>query len=170
MLSVCFRHKISPVRLASVDTVLSRSLAKCAKHGISVIFFCISLKSSSSLSVRFHLDFVRVFVSFGQFFPKFREKILQGIALLREMILILYMMPVVLIVIQLLAFPCSVLIGNWLSRVPAYLVFLVKNLDFFSLAQYPVPWSFFSFLKVFSRIVSLSSFVTIFILSSPPDV
>ena len=39
--------------------ILSWSLAKCAKRSISVIFFFISLKSSSSISVQFHSNFFR---------------------------------------------------------------------------------------------------------------
>ena len=57
--SFCFCHKVipSPVGLALADTILSRSLAKCAKHGNSVLFFSISLKFFSFPSVQFHSDF-----------------------------------------------------------------------------------------------------------------
>ena len=61
MLSFCFCHKAipSPVRLLSAVTIFSRSPAKCAKHGVSDIIFCILLKSTSSLSVQFRADFFR---------------------------------------------------------------------------------------------------------------
>ena len=59
MLSFCLRHKVilSLVRPASVVTFLSRSLAKWARHGISVSIFSTSLLSSSTLSVQFHSIF-----------------------------------------------------------------------------------------------------------------
>ena len=58
ILSFCFCHRVfgSPVLLASVVNVLSGSLAKSAKQGISVTNFCLTSKSSSSLLV--HFDYI----------------------------------------------------------------------------------------------------------------
>ena len=66
----CLSHKVltCPVRLASVVTVLSRCVAKCAKHGNSVIIFFIALKSCSSAPVQFQSNFCSVVVAFGRFF------------------------------------------------------------------------------------------------------
>ena len=56
-MSLCFCHTVSPspVPLASVVTIISQCLATSARHDVSVISFFVSLNSSSSFSVVFHI-------------------------------------------------------------------------------------------------------------------
>ena len=79
--SFCLFHNVDPssVLLDSVVTILLRSLAKNARHGISVIIFFSLLKSISSLLVQWHSDFFRssclfqliFFESLGRDFAKY---------------------------------------------------------------------------------------------------
>ena len=70
-----------PVQLSLVVTILSRSLAKCAQPGNSVIIF-IALKISSFPSVQFQSIFFSIVVSFGRFFLKAWVRNLQNLVLL----------------------------------------------------------------------------------------
>ena len=140
----------SPVLLASVVTLLSRSLAKCARLGISVIIFFIWLKSSSYISVQFHFLLPQQLFHLLSFFFNVCVEILRCIVLLRGMISVLYLMSVDLIdliVRRFSLFLCSFFPCCFFSC--SAMLFLCEKLGFFSLVLYRSFRSFSSTAKKF---------------------
>ena len=155
----------SPVRVASVVTLLSRSLAKFAKHGISVIFFIISLKSSSFLSGQFCSDFFRSSY-IGRLLSESlsRNFAIFCIAPRNDFSSSLdvggFNSKTTFIFFLFASFPCSFF---FVSQ-PGF--FQEKISDLFSVALYPAFWSFSSIEKIFFQLIFLSFLAATIISSS----
>ena len=158
--SICFCHKVisKPVRRASVDLILSRLLAKCSKHGVSVVFLyrwnSLALFRSSSILIFFQSVCLLQSVlaeSLDTNFAIYCIATRSGFISLHDVHD--SKCKIAFIISFFGFFPRSVISS------PSQRVSLREVSDFFSLALYPASWSCLSILNYFSRFLSLSPLV-----------